>query len=135
MPIRIVFWVKPYKLCRILHETPLFMIPGVTVASWCIDLLHAWHLGPLARYVAMVCWLMIRSRVLVSKACAHLDKETTEKLGLLGIKTLMWAYYKEQRRDDPDWAKKNSEVMLIIIFGLAQAPYMALPGLPRHASC
>ena len=73
LPCIVIFWVNERRL---IHESPLVRIPGVGHDSWRIDLLHAWQLGPLERYVGASFNLFLNSGVFFPNS-SYLDK--TEK--------------------------------------------------------
>ena len=43
----------------VVHRNPLFSVPGVTVLSLLIDILHAAYLGPVQSWEVRVLWLLI----------------------------------------------------------------------------
>ena len=103
------FWRMDLRHDRLLHATPIFEnIPGLSVKSIAIDLLHTWHLGGMADYIAFVFWFLIKSRVYTS--IAHLSKDDDYKVALLKLKAEMWAYYKQRDKDDFDFRTKGSRV-------------------------
>ena len=50
VPFRCIWYVGGQH-GRVLHISPLLRIPGVTLDSWCIDLLHSWHYGPMSTFL------------------------------------------------------------------------------------
>ena len=44
-PFQCIFF-RAVEHARVLHISPLLQIPGVSLGSWCIDLLPSWHYGP-----------------------------------------------------------------------------------------
>ena len=109
LPVVVHFWrSKPTD--RMIHECPLINIEGVSPSvSYAIDLLHTWHLGPIAAYVGYVFRFLLESRIWCSNL-HFLASEDAERLGLLELKSRMWQYYAEKRQGNPDWAKTSSEV-------------------------
>ena len=84
-------------------------IPGVGPKNFAIDLLHTWHLGPIARYIGFVLWFIIDTNVYGSNI-PWLGIDECKQLGILQMRNEMWTYYKNLRRDDPSWARNGSEV-------------------------
>ena len=112
VPIQVVFWVGGTE-GRVMHESPLLtLVPGVTVQSWNIDLLHAWVLGCLARFIGMCMWFFIRSGIWSPKS-AYLDTEHKRRLAILHLKSELLDFYARQKKADPEWPKKHSEVKRI----------------------
>ena len=95
---------------RVLHISPLLRIPGVSLASWCIDILHSWHYGPLSTYLTFVLRALLSTEIYKPGNTAILDKEENEKLCLMALKAELWVFYKQTRASDPEWSKKGSEV-------------------------
>ena len=52
------------KNSRIIHPSPILEIRGAWTHVVGIDLLHTWHLGPLASYIGSVFWHLIEAKVL-----------------------------------------------------------------------
>lgn len=111
VPFVAEFWKSqaPSEL-RLLHETPLMQLEGSTFEQWCIDLLHTWHLGPVATFIAFVIWFILGSKVCAS--CAHVDTEDGYKLSLIEIRSHLWRFYKEKRAGDPNFRKRGAAVCL-----------------------
>jgi hypothetical protein len=108
LPIELTFWVGSPD-GRVLHDSPLFMVPGVTINSWCVDLLHAWVLGPLAKMIGLAIHLFLATGIFAPSS-QYLQAEHRHKLSMLHIKTKLKEYYARNHRQDPDWIKKHSEV-------------------------
>jgi len=111
--------IPPFDVCfftglstnRILHISPLFSIPGVSFDSWCIDLLHAWHLhGPLAAYIGTALHAVLSNNCFLE--LEGLDAEEKVRLGMLHLKSHLWQYYKNKRQD-PNWQKTGTEVLVL----------------------
>jgi hypothetical protein len=101
------FWCADSD-ARVQHESPILAIEGVTLRTWCIDLLHSWHLGPLASYIGHCLHFFIASRIW-SPDLPFLDAEEMQKLSLLHIKSEIWQYYKNRRATDKEWTTKGSQ--------------------------
>jgi len=112
-PFKATFWntSDPQSL-RLLHESPLMWINGVTFMMWCIDLLHTWHLGPLGAYIGFVIWFILSSKVCAG--CAFVDTEDGYKIGMVEIRSHLWRYYKEKRKGSKDFKKRGSAVQTCI---------------------
>jgi hypothetical protein len=112
LPIQVTFWVGGSE-GRILHESPLLtLVPGVTVQSWNIDLLHAWVLGCLARFIGMCFWFFLRSGIW-SPNSVHLDSEQKRKIAISHLKSELFGFYARQKKANPNWRKMHSEVKCI----------------------
>lgn len=112
LPIKLTFWVGGSD-GRVLHESPLLtMVPGVTVQSWNVDLLHAWVLGCLARFIGLCIHLFVRSGIWTPKS-VHLGSEQKKKLALLHLKTELLDHYARRRKADPEFVKKHSEAIAL----------------------
>jgi hypothetical protein len=108
LPIELTFWVGPVD-GRILHNTPLFSIPGVNVMSWCVDLLHGWVLGPLARHIRLCLHLFLESGVF-TPISPQLSADHRKVLAMLDIRAKMMDHYRRIKRADPTWGSKHSQV-------------------------
>lgn len=109
LPIQVTFWVGGSE-GRVLHESPLLtLVPGITVQSWNIDLLHAWVLGCLARFIGHCIHFFLRSGIWTPTSI-YLDSEQKKKLAIRHLKTMLLDHYARRRREDPDFARKHSEV-------------------------
>ena len=112
VPIQVIFWVGGTE-CKVQHESPLLtLVPGVTVQSWNIDLLHAWVLGCLARFIGMCIWFFLRSGIWSPKS-AYLGTEQKRRLAIIHLKAELFDFYARQKKADPEWPKKHSEVKRI----------------------
>ena len=109
LPIDLVFWVGSPD-GRVLHNSPLFSIPGITVRSWCVDLLHAWVLGPLAKMIGLSLHLFLLTG-LFTPSSNYLTAENKKRLALLHLKTKLKEHYARVQGDDPTWNRKHSEVL------------------------
>ena len=106
-PFNATFWCMT-KRDRMLHESPIFSIPGVTIRSYAKDLLHTWDLGPVGLYISEVFWKLLDSNVLLGVNAAP-TVEDHRILGLMQIKSEMWRYY-ASRSSDEDFKRKGSKV-------------------------
>ena len=107
-PFNCIFYTGS-KDNRVLHLSPLLKIPGFNVSSWCIDLLHTWHFGPLSTFITHSIRALLATPIW-KPAIAGLDKEENEKLALLALKAELWTHYKARRETDAEWRVKGSEV-------------------------
>ena len=110
LPIELTFWLGSPD-GRVLHPSPLFMIPGVTVESWCVDLLHGWVLGPLGKLVGLCIHLFLLSRVF-HPTSQYLYAINKNQLALQHLKSTLKEHYKRVKVNDPTWHSKHSEVQL-----------------------
>lgn len=109
VPLRIHFWVGP-EGGRVKHASPLFWIPGVTVQSYCVDLLHCLVLGPLAKYIALTLRMFIKSGIFSPQQAHLLDSEDVQRIALQHIKSLLRIHYRRKRRESQEWQKQRSEI-------------------------
>ena len=112
LPIDLEFWVGSPD-GRILHQSPLFMIPGVGICSWCIDLLHAWVLGPLGKLIGLCIHLFLMT-LIFHPTSQHLSAANKNKIALQHLKANLREHYKRAKIDDPTWHSKHSEVQLSV---------------------
>ena len=93
VPFTCVFW-RMSAADRVLHESPVLSVVGVTPQSYHVDLLHAWHLGPLQEYLGSCAWLFLETE-LYTNDIHHLDTEQLRKVRLLQLKSKIFRYYKD----------------------------------------
>ena len=106
-PFECVFWrMTPDD--RVIHESPILLIEGLSVDTHGIDILHTFHLGPLLRYIPLVLNLVLKSNVLVN-VLPYLMADDTRRVGLQRIKIKLETFYKS-KRTDPAWSRKKSEI-------------------------
>lgn len=110
-PFEAHFW-RITKDSRLMYPSPMMNIEGFGVENYCVDLLHSWHLGPLQNYIGAVFWFMIESSVWKPEI-AWLCKEQQYRLSMLRLKSEMWAYHEDRRRNDSHWAASGSKVVHI----------------------
>ena len=92
---------------RLIHSCPLFWIPGVTIRSWVVDIMHSWHLGDLLTFIAHVFWYIIGLGILCPPS-HQLDTEERHRLSLLRLKSELFEHYRTKRKD-PDFRQSCSE--------------------------
>ena len=92
---------------RLLHDCPLFQVPGVTLEAWSLDLMHAWHLGPVQTLVSMGFNFCLDTGLWSPKT--DIDASEKRRLGLLALKAELFQWYRDQRKD-PEWRKRGTEV-------------------------
>ena len=117
VPFEATFWVAP-RTARLTHSCPLYLLEGVSHKSWSIDLMHAWHLGPLQQLVSLAIHTCISSGVF-SPRTANMAPADVRELALLAIKAELFQFYKILRSEDPDWRQKGSEACWLV--GCTQA--------------
>ena len=111
-----VFWRTSVEN-RLLNSCPLFDIEGCDTNTLAIDLLHTWHLGPLAKYIAFVMWSVLQCKAF-SPDLANMAAGDCLHLSLLRLRAEMWKHYSRRRHTDPTWRKKGSEVYVgLVHFG------------------
>ena len=94
---------------RVLHISPLLSIPGVSLDTWCVDVLHTWHYGPLSTFIASALRTLLQTPI-YQPNMDGLDNIETQKLALLALKAELWMYYKRKRHEE-DWRKRGSEAL------------------------
>ena len=105
-PFTVTFF-RSRKENRLIHSCPLFMIPGVTIRSWVVDIMHSWHLGDLLSFIAHVFWYIIGLGILCPPS-HQLDTEERHRLSLLRLKSEWFEHYRTKRKD-PDFRQSCSE--------------------------
>ena len=70
VPFEATFWVAP-RTARLTHSCPLYLLEGVSHNSWSIDLMHAWHSGPLQQLVSLAIHTCISSGVFLAQDGKH----------------------------------------------------------------
>ena len=105
---------------RVLHCSPLLQIPGVTLETWCVDILHTWHFGPMSTYITFTLQQLLSTPVW-KPGVQGLEKEDEQKLSLFALRAEMWAYYR-RKRNDPEWQKRGSEARVLKTTGPNKAP-------------
>ena len=108
-PFNCVFYVGGAD-GRLMHQSPFLQIPGVDLNTWCVDILHTWHYGPLSTYITVTLQEILKTPV-YQPTLEGLDKAEMDKLALLSLRSDMWMFYKK-KREDPEWRKRGSEVHL-----------------------
>ena len=92
---------------RVLHDSPLFLIPGLGIDTHGADMLHQWCLGPVLSFIPLALWFLIKSS-LYSPAIDFLSTEDCANIALMRIKHKLWAHYR-LKRTDPRFRKKWSQ--------------------------
>jgi hypothetical protein len=108
-PFDVLFW-RGDKDDRIYHNSPLMNIPGASTDLYGIDLLHTWGLGVMQNFVGFVLWYCIRSKIGYTQL-PWLSKDEENKIGVLHLKSELWAFYAERRKHDKRWSAKGSQVL------------------------
>ena len=88
---------------------PLFRLPGVSLDTWAIDVMHTWHLGPIQQLVSLSLHFCLESG-LWAPMSSGIDAADKKEISLMGIKTELFAFYKELREGDSEWRRKGTEV-------------------------
>ena len=92
---------------RELHCSPFLGMPGVTLETWCVDILHTRHFGPMSKYFTFTLQQLLTTPVW-KPGTEGLEKEDEQKLSLYALRAEMWAFYK-RKRADPEWQKRGTE--------------------------
>ncbi|CAE7198914.1 unnamed protein product [Symbiodinium sp. CCMP2592] len=83
-PFSCVFYIGG-KHGRVLHQSPFLQIPGVSVDTWCVDILHTWHYGPMSTFIAYGLRLLLTTMI-YRPAIPDLEKEEADRLALLCLR-------------------------------------------------
>lgn len=95
---------------RLLYPSPLMWVEGMSLRRYCIDLMHAWHLGVLQYFIGYVFWLLLRSNVWDCQI-PWINQKEQWQLGLLQLKSEMWQYYAKRKQEDEHFARSGSTVL------------------------
>ena len=106
-PFKACFWVGPED-ARLTHMCPLFRLHGVTLDTWAIDIMHAWHLGPLQQLVSLSLHFCMDCGLWAPRT-TQLAAADRKEMSLLAIKAELFQFYKEIRNTDPEWRQKGTE--------------------------
>ena len=107
-PFDVVFW-RMTSRDRILHTSPLFDIPGISIRSHAIDLLHTWHLGAEACYLGLFFNFVLGSGVF-NPSIPYGSTSDNRRFAMMTLKGDLWRYYAERRRTDPSFRRRGSMV-------------------------
>jgi hypothetical protein len=106
-PFQVRFW-RCFEEDRVLHDSPLFLVPGLDITTQGPDTLHGWALGPVVAFIPFALWFLVQSS-LYTPGIAHLSTEDCAKIALLRIRAKLWAFYKI-KRGEGHWKTKGSQV-------------------------
>ena len=112
VPFRATFF-RSSLATRVLFDCPLFDIEGVGMYTLAIDLLHSWQLGPLQRFIAFCLMFMLKAKVW-GKEVPGLTAEESRQIGILRLRAELWIYYRQEKKRDPTWSDRYSEVTIYI---------------------
>lgn len=104
-PFEAVFWTASLD-ARLTHDCPLLAISGVGLESFSLDIMHTWHLGPLQLLVSLCINFFLGTGLWGNST--RVGAADKKKLALLAIKSELFQWYKEKRKD-PDWRAKGTE--------------------------
>ena len=106
-PFRCQFYVGGER-GRVLHDSPFLHIPGVSLGTWNIDLLHSYHFGPMSTFITVAIRRLLKADIW-KPSIVGLDQQELNKLALLSLRAELQTHYKRRRQNDPNWSKKGSE--------------------------
>jgi hypothetical protein len=106
-PFQVVFW-RMFGEDRLLHDSPLFLVPGLGIDTHGADTLHDWALGPLEKFIPFALWFLIGTE-LYQPAIDFLSTEDCANIALMQIKKRLWEHYRI-KRGDPRFRKKGSQI-------------------------
>ena len=116
LPFVCTFWRSDPKTCRLLHASPLMHIPGVGMHTWCVDILHSWHLGSLLRLIGRIFWFLLRSDAWhVARNMPWLLTDDIMHANLLRLRSELFVWYQQKARADPAWARGASRLWNLTI--------------------
>ncbi len=96
-PFLVLFW-RPANESMAKHRCPVFSIPGVSVVSIALDMLHCLNLGVFKAYCAVALWTCMLADVFrVGRSNAH----GNYALSIRRLRTALFAWYAEQRSSRP----------------------------------
>ena len=106
-PFEVTFW-RNFDEDRVLHDSPLFWVPGLGVDTHGPDTLHTWCLGPVISFIPLALWFLIESSIYTPKI-DFLSREDCSSIALMRIKQKLWAHYRI-KRTEPRFKTKGSEI-------------------------
>ena len=119
-PFQCHFW-RGNKNDRVMHETPLLAIPGVGLRTYCIDLLHSWHLGPLSDCIAHCIWYFLECGF-YSGDLPWLGIEQKKQLGLIYMRNRLMLHYRERANaGDEEFKTKGSRIWSLTLKMIGKA--------------
>jgi hypothetical protein len=124
-PFTAVFW-RNFQEDRVLHNSPLFLTPGLGIDTHGPDTLHQWCLGPMCTYIPLAIWFLVGSSV-YSPNISYLSTEDCCKIALMRVKHKLWEHYRI-KRSDPRWKQKGSEIwsLTLKMLGKKSAPLISI---------
>jgi hypothetical protein len=124
-PFRVKFW-RCFSDDRVIHDSPLFLVPGLGIDTQGPDTLHGWALGPVLAFIPVALWFLIGSSV-YTPGIEGLSTEDCAKIAMLRIKQKLWEHYKI-KRTDPRWKAKGSEVwnLTLAMLGKKKNPHLSI---------
>ena len=124
-PFNAVFW-RMDSDDRVLHDSPLFTVPGLSVQTHGCDTLHCWALGPVCAFVSTALWYLLGTSVFAINIDG-LAAEDCMRISLTRVKQRLFDHYKIKRGDER-WRKKGSEVwnLTLKMLGSKKRPMMSV---------
>ena len=122
IPFSARFWVGSVD-GRIIHSCPLIETHGyiLKLDDWSIDKMHTWVLGPLQLYISFAIHFFLATfKIWAGASPQWLDAQQQQQLALNAIKSKLLAYYEKQRRENPDWRTKGTQVCVMLKWGFLQ---------------
>ena len=113
VPFVTLWWIASPDHAKLLHDCPLFEVPGISLEAWSLDLMHAWHLGPVQTLVSMGINFCLDTGLWSPKT--DIDALEKRKLGMLALRAELFQWYRDQRQD-PEWKQKGTEAPRPITF-------------------
>jgi hypothetical protein len=124
-PFSITFW-RNFADDRLLHNSPLFSIPGLGIDTHGPDTLHQWCLGPVCQFIPLALWFLVESS-LYTPSIDFISSEDCTKIALVKIKATLWQHYRI-KRGDSRWRQKGSEIwnLTMKMLGKRSAPLISI---------
>ena len=89
-PVRVTVWRRAVET-RVKRRLPILQPDlGITLDTFCIDVLHCLYLGPVKDWCCAVLWAMVDYNVF---GVAHANVDTRLPLTVLRIRELLWDFY------------------------------------------
>ena len=97
-PVRVTFWRRAVET-RVKRRLPILQPDlGITLDTFCIDVLHCLYLGPMKDWCCAVLWAMVDYNVF---GVAHANVDTRLPLTVLRIRELLWGFYNRWQEAHP----------------------------------
>ena len=94
LPARVVFWRRDNNTVA-LHRNPIFSVPGVSIQSMAIDVLHTLHLGVFKTY----CWATLRGLIAADAwSVGTCTVDVRDQLSVARCRVELLGWYKDRKK-------------------------------------